>query len=314
MNTEQLEQIIDRYLAGKATPAEKALLQRWFEETDKEQVSLSFSKQQQISRDLWQRIQQPDMRTGVMQLFSIRLLKYAAAVIALVVATAGLLFEKNVRALFSSHTIAYERVMTAPGKIKMVQLPDNSVIHLFPNSKISIPENYGVKDRLVLLEGKAFFEIRDNPDKLFRVQANQLVTTVLGTSFEVSAFATASQNQVAVATGKVSVAYGDRWLGELSARKKLSLDLSTGVVTTATSEIAGSWRDGQLKFQQTPLPDVCNQLNEWFDVHITIDNPERLKEQVTVNFKGEPLEKILIILSKTSGFTYTIDHRNIHIH
>jgi transmembrane sensor len=317
MTTEQLAQIIDRYLTGIATPAEKGLLQQWFDKTNEEQVYLSPARQQQLSRDIWKQIRQPDMPAKTISLFSRRLLKYAAAVLILAAGTIAFLSEKKLAAIFSSTPpLAYEQVITAPGKVKTILLPDSSRIHLFPNSKLSVPENYGVSDRTVLLEGKAFFDIHADPQKQFRVQADQLITTVLGTSFEINAFPSATQMTVMVATGKVSIAYQDRLLGELSPNKKLSYHLHTATITTAAVDAttACNWINGQLIFRQTPLPEACDRLSEWFHVNIIIDNPARMKEQVTVGFRGESLEKILSILSQTTGFTYTIDHHNIHIH
>lgn len=320
MKTEQLGKIIDRYLAGMATPEEKALLQKWFDKTADAPIHLSAAKQQRISREMWQQIKQPGMATGhpeVIPLFRRHLLKYAAAVFILAIASVALFSEKKLRSLFSTaHPLAYEQVTTEPGKIKTILLPDSSRVHLFPNSKISIPENYGITARTVLLEGRAFFDIQGNPKKQFTVQAGKLITSVLGTSFEINAFPVSTQMTVTVATGKVGVAYEGRLLGNVTPDEKLSYNISTTEVKTTNihAAIACNWISGQLRFQQTPLKEACDILSEWFHVNITIDNPIRLKEQVTVGFRGESLEKILTVLSQTTGFTYTIDHYNIHIH
>ncbi len=60
-------------------------------------------------------------------------------------------------------------------------------------------------NRDVYLSGEAFFEVTKNPDRPFRVFANEIVTKVLGTSFTVRSFENDTTIQVIVRTGKVTV-------------------------------------------------------------------------------------------------------------
>jgi hypothetical protein len=56
-----------------------------------------------------------------------------------------------------------------------------------------------------LREKNRFFEVAKNPEKPFLVYANELVTKVLGTSFNIKSFKGQKEIQVIVRTGKVSV-------------------------------------------------------------------------------------------------------------
>ncbi|MCW3467852.1 FecR family protein [Chitinophaga nivalis] len=320
MKIEQLEKVIDRYLAGMATAAEKELLQQWFDKTAEEPVHLSAASRQRITREMWQQIRQPDMRTRaatIMARLPRHFLQYAATLLILMGVAIYLLVQNpHIDYTAADRPLAYEQVITGPGQVRTVLLSDSSKIYLSPNSTIQIPENYGLTDRTVLLAGKAFFDVKRNSGKQFTVQVGKLVTHVLGTSFEVNGFPAAAQMTVTVATGKVGVAYAGRLLSHLTPRQQLSYNHLTTQFSTTTilTPAAGSWITGKLVFQQTPLQDVCRTLEEWFNVKITIDNRARLKEHITVGFRGESLEKTLAILSQTAGFTYTVDKHNIHIH
>src|SRR5690606_23322087 len=61
------------------------------------------------------------------------------------------------------------------------------------------------KTREVRLKGEAFFNVHRDPEKPFMVYADEVVTRVLGTSFNVRAYEDDGEITVAVRTGKVSV-------------------------------------------------------------------------------------------------------------
>jgi transmembrane sensor len=92
-------------------------------------------------------------------------------------------------------------------KAILVTLDDGSSIFLNPNSKISYAQNFNQGNiREIYLSGEAFFEVAKNPNKPFLVYANELITKVLGTSFNVRAYADEKDVTVKVRTGRVAVA------------------------------------------------------------------------------------------------------------
>jgi transmembrane sensor len=90
-------------------------------------------------------------------------------------------------------------------KAYTLKLNDGSRITLQPNSEVRYPENFLANRRDVYLSGEAFFEVSRDPKRPFSVYANELVTQVLGTSFNIRAYKKESNITVAVKTGKVSV-------------------------------------------------------------------------------------------------------------
>ena len=90
-------------------------------------------------------------------------------------------------------------------KPQLITLSDGSSILLQHGSRLSYPANFEGDKREVYLDGEAFFEVAKNPEKPFLVYANELVTKVLGTSFNIKSFKGQKDIQVIVRTGKVSV-------------------------------------------------------------------------------------------------------------
>jgi transmembrane sensor len=89
--------------------------------------------------------------------------------------------------------------------IEVFYLPDSSLIWLNKNSRVSYPEKFGASERIVHLEGEAFFKVRSDSSKPFRIYADSSMTTVLGTSFNVKAYKNDTLVEVTVATGKVNL-------------------------------------------------------------------------------------------------------------
>jgi transmembrane sensor len=93
--------------------------------------------------------------------------------------------------------------------IMHVKLDDGSLVILKPGSKISYSTSFLLKKhREVFLSGEAFFDVAKDPAKPFLVYANELVTKVIGTSFNIKAFEADQNVTVKVHSGKVAVAVG----------------------------------------------------------------------------------------------------------
>ncbi|WP_281234041.1 FecR family protein [Flavobacterium gelatinilyticum] len=93
---------------------------------------------------------------------------------------------------------------TFPKDIRLLFLPDGTRVWLNENSEIYYPEKFSGKDRTVTLKGEAFFEVKRDEKRPFIISSGDIKTTVLGTSFSVTAYEN-KQPEVSVRTGKVKV-------------------------------------------------------------------------------------------------------------
>lgn len=95
---------------------------------------------------------------------------------------------------------------TANTERKQLQLADGTRVWLSPNSKLKYPEEFKAEQRVVNLDGEAFFEVAHDADHPFIIQSGKVNTRVLGTSFNISAYPQQADISVTLVTGKVSVA------------------------------------------------------------------------------------------------------------
>ena len=97
--------------------------------------------------------------------------------------------------------IALNQIKTADSAIVFL-LPDSTKVYLNKNSKLSYTGNYGKKDRKLVLEGEAYFEVRPS-QKPFLVACGKTIIHDISTSFNVKGFKTDSLVEVNVISGAV---------------------------------------------------------------------------------------------------------------
>jgi transmembrane sensor len=262
---------------------------------------------------------------------------YAAAAILIgVVGITGYALQKGEKATeqFSYGTVTpskhlIESVNTSEKMIRL-ELPDESIVELAPNSRIGYPNDFDSSNtRDVYLSGEAFFKVTKNPARPFRVFANEIVTKVLGTSFMVRSFEKDSVIHVTVRTGKVSV---------YSQVKDTKISTTTsqlgGIILTPNQELV--YKKSEQKFQKSllaepteitpkatnqenmlydeaPLEKVFSQLSKNYGINIVYD-VELLKNcTVTADLRNEPFYRKLDLICKAIGANYEINDGQIVI-
>jgi ferric-dicitrate binding protein FerR (iron transport regulator) len=184
----------------------------------------------------------------------------------------------------------------------LITLSDGSSILLQHGSRLSYPANFEGDKREVYLDGEAFFEVAKNPEKPFVVYANELVTKVLGTSFNIKSFKEQKDIQVIVHTGKVSVFK----LNEVKNSKNLKIlegvliipnqqinfdkeksNFSKSLVEQ--TEMLSEMPKYNFEFKDVSATSVFSTIQKAYGISIVYDE-ELLKEcPVTASLSDEPL-------------------------
>lgn len=243
--------------------------------------------------------------------------KYAA-VWAGIILISGLAILQLKKTLTPEQEIAYIQQANHGQLPQAHTLPDSSVVYIGAGATIRYPETYGDKDRQLLLEGQAFFEVTPDKTRPFTVITNEIHTTVLGTSFKIDAF----KDQpliVAVATGKVAVSHVDNQQNEtlatLTPGRKITWDSTTKQAIETEVEVYGleQWAAGELVFDEQPLGIVLAEIGKRYRSTLSITDPTLQKYRVSGTFpSAEPLEQVLKILGRSGKFNYTATGKNAY--
>ncbi|SDE11445.1 FecR family protein [Dyadobacter soli] len=201
--------------------------------------------------------------------------------------------------------------------VRLVNLPDGSSVILKKGSMLSYPTAFDKASREVYLTGEAFFEIARNPEKPFFVHANQIITKVLGTSFNVHAYPH-EQIRVSVKTGLVSVykASGDDAKAAQSGHSLKGLLLSANqqaiyagdriVRASATQEAVSPVNEAVMTFEyeERPVGEIFAELEKAYGITVVYDTTVIGKCPVTASLTGEPLNEKLKLLCKAVRASY----------
>lgn len=170
-------------------------------------------------------------------------------------------------------------VMTETGENRSLDLPDGSQVTLAAGSAASI--DFAGSNRLVrLLKGEAFFQVVPDRSRPFRVVADGIETTVLGTSFDVRR--DSNGVTVNVEDGRVSVASGSAAAEVLGAGDSISLPWQGEAVrSTVPQQLIAPWRTGQLVLHDRPLREAVDQLRRYYNGVIVLAGDELAQKPVT---------------------------------
>lgn len=223
-----------------------------------------------------------------------------AAAILLLIMTGYLMWQNNLRKEPALHVIT-----TISGERKLLTLADGSRVYLNGGSALHFPEQFG-RQRIVRLEGEAFFEINRDSTRPFVVQTGNISTTVLGTSFNIAAEKEHTGVIVSVKTGKVQVAVNNN-----GHTKPETVQLRPGMQAIyneqqnqlSVSDIpianAGSWKDNLLVFDNASLEEICLALERKYGVHFVPSTPLLLHCKYSVRFNGltlpESIDKLTML-------------------
>ncbi|NRF40385.1 FecR family protein [Pedobacter foliorum] len=197
-----------------------------------------------------------------------------------------------------------------------IMLPDSSVVYLGAGSSISFPERFAVKERMLTLTGEAFFEVSKNPERPFVIYTDKIRTTVLGTSFKITAFK-GDPLSVEVATGKVRVSRMERGKGAtelavLIPGEGIRWDGKSEKAVAISADIRAvkGWATGEISFRNRSLAQIAAELENWYDVDISFAKSVRGNKRLSLSVDGRlALSDVLDIICNTAHLEYYFNGR-----
>ncbi|OAM90087.1 FecR domain-containing protein [Termitidicoccus mucosus] len=184
-----------------------------------------------------------------------------------------------------------------------IALKDGSKVTLNAGSQLSYPSAFDARSRTVRLTGEAFFDVAKDAARPFVVETGTLRITVLGTRFNVRAFADGTRAQVTLVSGKVQVTPLGRAEAEqapvtLAPGMQYSLIPATGEgeLHNVPVQAATGWMSDRIVWKDEPLPDAMRELERRHGIAIVLADPALARETVTARFQSETLPEIFRLL------------------
>lgn len=163
------------------------------------------------------------------------------------------------------------RIIVPHGKRASLTLVDGTDIQLNAGTTVDFPTRFCGRERTVFADGEIYLEVTPDPGAPFIVKTRDFDVRVLGTKFNVSAYASDSVKYVVLAEGAVNVSGA---AGDIRLRPDEMLTVGpsgTPVISSVDAYNYTSWTDGLLLFSKESFGSVIRRLSRHYAVNIDCD-------------------------------------------
>ena len=222
-------------------------------------------------------------------------------------------------------------IVTKNGSKTAVILPDGTSVVLNACSRLKYDVNKFLNgNREVVLTGEAYFDVKHDPQHPFIIQTAHASIKVLGTVFNVKAYAEDATVETTLLSGKVEVSFREGAAGKvnkvvvLEPEQKLIIDkqhmnaaaqssrndtIHTFAITPLKVNNQGdsskqqetAWMNDRFEFDNVTLEQLSHDLERWYNVTIRFKNDKYKYEVFTGAFRKQRIEQVLQALQLMSA-------------
>lgn len=218
-------------------------------------------------------------------------------------------------------------VVTKKGSKSFVILPDGSKVWINNDSKLFYTHSFNQKTREVTLVGEAYFDVVKDKTRPFIVHTDHADVQVLGTAFNVKAYANAATTETTLLRGAVELILKGKDPKKIALipNQKLiinnrlpdnTLNRREEIVLFSVKKQPGDtlssetqWINNKLTFDQEQLEDIVPVLERWYDVKIKMRIP-KMDKKITGTFENRTITDVLDAIQFAGGFKYKISNGN----
>jgi len=160
-------------------------------------------------------------------------------------------------------------ISTPAGGTYQVTLSDGTMVWLNAASTLKYPAQFSGTERVVEVAGEAYFSVATDVQKPFKVISDGQEIEVLGTEFNISAYADEPEMKTTLVSGSVLIV--NRKANTTNKLKPGQQGIVREASTTVQKVDTGlyvAWKNGYFYFKHTPFEEVMRQLARWYDVDL----------------------------------------------
>lgn len=315
--------LLDRFMRGETSHEEDQLLLTWFRNSEAREEILQFYRQRwqeseegvltdEIQERMFCRIKErmhalnlSEKSTQKVHKVQLRRwLRYvAAAILLLSVGVASHLYTRQSMTVENSYVVEADK-----GQRASITLPDGTKVWLNSHTQLSYAADYGIKDRVVSLDGEAYFEVAKDKKRRFLVKTDGIDVEALGTSFNVKAYNEDGKIAATLFTGSVRISTGTETI-LLAPRQQVQFDKQNRtllVVGQEYAEYADMWLNNELAFKGETLDNIALLLNRMYNVQIEFESEKIRQYRFSGVIKNNSLENVIEIISLTAQIEYKL--------
>lgn len=212
----------------------------------------------------------------------------------------------------------YAILTTPKGGQYQLTLPDGTNVWLNANSTLKYPSRFTGDERIVELEGEAYFEVQSlkygTHHKSSRASGNQIpfsvktknqTVEVLGTQFNINAYDNEKVTKTTLLSGTVRVSRSGQ--DPSNEKSRTLMPNQQSVVGVHGDEIsihdidartAIAWKEGLFNFHSLSIDESLKQIERWYDVNVVYEGKKPTGHLGGKMSRGVKLSTFLAFLEK----------------
>lgn len=300
--------ILQRYIEGNASPAEKEAVARWLD-ADEENRREFWLLRNIYDATLWNEIEPVVFGKTVQRKFS-RKVAFECLKIAIIFLLAFICYYSL--SSRKEEPIVWQTVYTPEGQRTEITLIDGTQVMLNAKTRFTFPNRFDGMERNVELDGEAYFEVPEDESKPFIVTTRDYQIKVLGTEFNVNAYGTETYFETALLKGSVEVI--SKHIFEtirLMPHQYVYTENKRLKLSYLPNHDHFLWRKGIIAFEDEPITDVLEKMQLYYDIRIDVKNQTLYGERYSGKFRTKDgIEHVLKVLKLRYKFKYTRDNES----
>jgi len=355
-----IKELLVRFIAGKLDDLERIQVKNWIDESvENQQYFKEMKKYYQLTKLVkkpggfnkeqgWERVKAgynriylnktEDIKSAKKFLIRRYLIPIAAGIMAAFII--GALFNQFIINKKVDNSLVLCEINVPLGSTSQVRLPDGSVAWLNAGSKLSYFNNSFINNRLVMLEGEAYFDVAKIEDKIFVVNTSDIKVKAFGTQFNVKSYGEENIIQTTLVEGSISVepikgnskrntvilkpnqsanyykaAGKSAKSDELTAGNKNELSSVFAEKIVVIQKIdplpITSWKDNYWVIKGESLDNLVVKLERRYNVKIYFQDGSLKKYKFSGILKGETFEQVLKILQITMPILFSVNDNKV---
>jgi len=209
--------------------------------------------------------------------------------------------------------VAYNTLSTPRGGQYFIKLVDGSKVWLNAGSSLKFPSAFSKTHRDVELKGEAYFEIAKDSSRPFNVKTETQILQVLGTHFNVNAYADENVVATTLLEGSVEISQlktGRKQLLKPGQQARLGTDI---LVANVDAEQFIDWKNGYFKFSRENIQSIMRKISRWYDVDVKYEGRITNEGFVGTIQRSKDISEVLKTLKLTGEINFKIEGKTITV-
>ena len=192
-----------------------------------------------------------------------------------------------------------------------ITLADGSNVWLNSKTTLRYPAIFASDERKVEIDGEAYFDVKKDSEKPFRVETSRGTIEVLGTSFNVDAYSQCNTFSTALISGKVKIEAGNKdYYLEPDQIATSNADGSLSI-SPITNYDHFRWKEGIISLQNESFMEIMKKFEKFYGVTIVVDKKGMENFAYTGKFyQADGVRYALKLLQHDMKFEFESDYEN----